>query len=180
VSQVDLAPINTIIQDGITMSNNTQMSNKELVAKIALLEAEKADLKKQLESKPVKAVAVKVTADDTTLKAREITKIVKLNVPKEEAKRIIGFNGKYNEGVGKAVGFYSNRNDKVGDDRASQDRYWVAKSINESGFYLHPVEGIVYASININKAGMRTIYRVDRQAKAEVKAYLATVTDKTC
>jgi len=156
------------------MSNNTQMSNKELAAKVAELEAKNAELEKALVSKPVKQSALKVSADETTLKARAITKMVKLNVPKDDAKRIIGFNGTFNEGVGKAVGFYSNRNDNVGDDRASQDRYWVAKSIDTSGFYLHPVEGIVYCSININKAGMRTIYRIDRQAKAEVKAFLAT------
>jgi len=163
------------------MSNNTQKNTEALLkAQVEAQAKEIAELKKALESKPVKAAAVKVTADDTTLKAREITKIVKLNVSKEEAKKIIGFNGTFNEGVGKAIGFYSNRNDKCGDDRASQERYWIAKAIDTSGFYLHPVEGIVYCSININKAGMRTIYRIDRQAKAEVKAYLSTIADKTC
>jgi hypothetical protein len=176
VYQVDLAPIKTIIQDGITMGNNTQMSNKELAAKVAELEAKNAELEKALVSKPVKQSALKVSADETTLKARAITKLVKLNIDKETTKSLIGFNAETNrnEGCGRSVGFYSNRNDKCGDDKASQDRYWMAKSIDQSGFYLHPTEGIVYCSINIAKAGMRTIYQIDRKAKEEVKAYLAS------
>jgi len=163
------------------MSNNTQMSNKELVAKVAELEAVNAELQKALEAKPVKQSAHKITASDVTTKARELTKILKLNIDKEMTKKLIGFNPdtKRNEGCGRSIGFYSNRNDKCGDDKASQERYWIAKAIDQSGFYLHPTEGIVYCSINISKAGMRTIYQIDRQSKADVKAFLATQTVKT-
>jgi len=150
-------------------TNNVVLTKEQLADLLAEARAEGAA------SVVVKAKAHKVTADEVTLKAREVTGMKKLNVPKDIAHKIVGFNGTFNEGLGRELGRYSNKNEKVGDDRASQDRYWVAKAIDTSGFYQHPEFGIVYASISIQKAGMRKLWSIDRMAKVELKNYLATV-----
>lgn len=151
-------------------SNNTNVSNAELLKRIADLEAMNLDLTAKLEEKKSAKAGIHQTASETVRKAREVTGIKKLNLSPEQVKAIIGFNPDTlrNEGVGRELGRFSVKNEKCGDDRASQDRYWIAKAIDTSGFYEVPEFGIVYASIYINKAGMRKLFSVDRMAKAEL------------
>lgn len=151
--------------------NNTNVSNAELLKRIEELENQNQVLVEKLEAKKaVKAGVAIPSASETVRKAREITGIKKINFSKEQVHQFIGFNPETgrNEGVGRELGRYSVRNEKCGDDRASQDRYWFAKSIDTAGFYEIPGEGICYCAIYISKGGMRKVFAIDRMAKNAV------------
>lgn len=163
------------------MSKNTNNNTNDvavLKARLAELEAEKAvlesrntELVEKLEAKKANRAGVSIpTASETVRKARELTGIRKINFSKEQVHQLIGFNAETgrNEGVGRELGRYSIRNEKCGDDRASQDRYWTAKSFDTAGFYEIPGEGICYCAIYISKGGMRKVFAIDRMAKAQV------------
>lgn len=146
----------------------------ELEAEKAVLESKNSELVEKLESKKAAKAGVHVTASEVVRKAREITGIRKINFTKDQVHQLIGFNAETgrNEGVGRELGRYSIRNEKCGDDRASQDRYWTAKAIDTAGFYEMPGEGICYCAIYISKGGMRKVFAIDRMAKAGVIAAL--------
>ena len=166
------------------MSKNSNNTNEVAVlrARLAELEAEKAvlesknsELVSKLEEKVTAKAGIHQSASETVRQAREHTKIKRINFTDDQVKSFIGFNPETgrNEGCGRELGRYSIRNEKATGDRAEQDRWWIAKSIDKSGFYEVPGFGIVYCAIYINKAGMRKIFALDRLAKQQVLTALS-------
>lgn len=145
-------------------TNNNTMSNAELQKRVAELEVKNAELEKALEAKRAKSNVPNPDVKD----ARITTGMRRLNVSDDAVKNIIGFNPATlrNEGLGRSIDTYSIRNDRYDLTKADErEKHFIAKSIDKSGIYSHPKMGVVYASINIKKAGYRTLYSLDRKGR---------------
>lgn len=149
--------------------------NPELSALVEAIADAKVSVKETEKKEKAKEIRAENTSERVKI-SRELSGVARLNIPKAVAKAIASWNEDHKryDNIGRVFLAISYRKElELTDTR----KYHIARSIDESGFYLYPAQNgnNILCYVNITMKNARQFMFVDEVGRKEVEKYLSTL-----